>query len=156
MKLRLIYIQSSKEPWAEMAESLYAKKLKAFGQFEVLALKAKSHSRAASNQKKHDESVLLVEKIDPQDINILFDEKGQRFSSSIEFSDTLKKHIESSRRLSFFIGGAFGVDDQFKSKFTQCWSFSALTMNHHLAKTVAFEQIYRGVTIIKGLPYHNN
>ncbi|MEO0337084.1 MAG: 23S rRNA (pseudouridine(1915)-N(3))-methyltransferase RlmH [Pseudomonadota bacterium] len=155
MKIRLIYIQSSKEPWAEEAESLYEQKLKAFGQIEILALKAKSHARAAADQKKLEESKLLLSKLETQDINVLFDEGGKVFGSSVLFSEELGKMIETSRRLSFFIGGAYGVEEKAKSEFQNVWSFSGLTMNHHLAKTVALEQIYRAMTILKGLPYHN-
>lgn len=155
MKLRLIYIQSSKERWAEEAEALYTRKLTAFGDFEVIALKAKSHARSAAEQKKLEESKLLASKLEPQDINILFDETGKQFRSSLEFSRELQKHLETSRRISLFIGGAYGVDEDLAPQFFLKWSFSGLTMNHHLAKTVALEQVYRALTILKGIPYHN-
>lgn len=155
MKMRLLYIQSSKESWAEAAEDVYHKKIKAFGQFEVLSLKAKSHSRAAADQKKAEETKLILSKLDSQDINILFDEKGHRFSSSLAFANDLQNCIESSRRISFFVGGAYGVDPEARTQFQKIWSFSNLTMNHHLAKIVALEQVYRALTILKSIPYHN-
>jgi 23S rRNA (pseudouridine1915-N3)-methyltransferase len=155
MKLRLLYIQSSKEPWAEAAEAIYAKKLRAFGQFEALALKAKSHARAAAELKRSEESQLLASRLEPHEINVLFDERGKSFSSSESFSGQFQQMLETSKRINLFIGGAYGVDARLHQQFHFIWSFSGLTMNHHLAKTVALEQVYRAMTIIKGIPYHN-
>lgn len=156
MKIRLVYIQSSKEPWAESAEELYAKKLSGFGKFEVLPIKAKSLSRGDSETKKKAESDLLLSKLEPSDINFLFDERGRQYGDSRLFANHIKKQIESSRRMSFFIGGAFGVTEEARSQFTEVLSLSNLVMNHHLAKTMVLEQLYRTMTIIKGIPYHND
>jgi 23S rRNA pseudoU1915 N3-methylase RlmH len=97
MKLRLLYIQSSKEPWAEAAEAIYAKKLRAFGQFEALALKAKSHARAAAELKRSEESQLLASRLEPHEINVLFDERGKSFSSSESFSWTISANARDQQ-----------------------------------------------------------
>ena len=156
MNARLVYIQSSKESWAEEAGALYEKKLKGFGQFELLAVKAKSMGRESSEKKKSLESELLVSKIENSDMNILLDEAGRSFADSIEFSKWIEKGFENHRRISFFIGGAYGVSEEYKNNFNHSVSLSGFTMNHHLAKTVLLEQFYRALTILKGIPYHNS
>lgn len=155
MNARLVYIQSSREPWAEEALELYTKKLKGFGGFETLALKAKSIGRDNAEKKKRLESELLASKIENSDLNILLDENGKPFPNSIAFSDLIAKGFESHRRISFFVGGAYGVSDEQKNRFDRLVSLSGLTMNHQLAKVVILEQFYRSLTIIKGIPYHN-
>ena len=155
MRVRLVYIQSSKEPWAELAENLYSRKLAAFCQFETLALKAKSHGRSDHQKKKSEESKLLISKIEPRDFNVLFDEAGQLFDSTLIFAEKIRQLTESYRSISFSIGGAYGVDEEAKGHFHQAWSLSHLTVNHHLAKIIAMEQIYRAFTVLKGIPYHN-
>lgn len=156
MKVRLIYVQSSKEEWFLKALELYQKKISAFTTFEVKALKAKSLGRENAADKKHKESDLLLKEVSEKDLVILFDEKGQTFKNSISFSDNFKKALESGKQtVTFLIGGAYGASDDLKSRADKTWSLSALTMNHMLATTVVVEQIYRAYTIQNNLPYHN-
>jgi 23S rRNA (pseudouridine1915-N3)-methyltransferase len=54
----------------------------------------------------------------------------------------------------FFIGGAFGFDNEFKNSCNIKLALSAMTMAHPLAKLVLWEQIYRGLTINASHPYH--
>lgn len=56
-------------------------------------------------------------------------------------------------RVNFFIGGAYGFEEEFK-KIGERLSLSPLTMGHQIAKLVLLEQIYRGLTLLKGHPYH--
>lgn len=156
MKLSLIYLQTSKEAWAEEAEALYLKKLKAFCQFEVKALKSPAHSRAQNEEKKQKEGERILEALDPQATLIVLDEKGKAFPDSRAFAEAFVKQVEKGRPVQFVIGGAFGVADSVKSKADQIWTMSSLTFNHHLAKVVLLEQTYRAFSIWRGLPYHND
>jgi 23S rRNA pseudoU1915 N3-methylase RlmH len=35
------------------------------------------------------------------------------------------------------------------------WSFGPMTLTHEMAAMLALEQVYRGFTIVRGLPYHS-
>lgn len=156
MKVRLLYILSSKEDWFVSALETYDKKISAFVEFEVRALKAKSLGRENSAEKKLKESQLLLQQVSDRDFVILFDEGGKVFKDSVAFSDGLKKALESGRQsVTFLIGGAYGASEELKQRADRIWSLSALTMNHMLATIVAMEQVYRAYTIQKNLPYHN-
>lgn len=157
MKIRLIYVQSSKEEWFSKALELYQKKVSAFGNFEIKVLKAKGLGRENSLEKKRKESELLMDQVSDKDLVVLFDENGKTFSDSIEFSADFKKAMESGKQsITFLIGGAYGASDELKNRADRTWSLSALTMNHMLATIVAVEQIYRSFTILNRLPYHNS
>jgi 23S rRNA (pseudouridine1915-N3)-methyltransferase len=68
----------------------------------------------------------------------------------------LGRVLESGKsRLVFVIGGAYGFSDEVYARADMKWSLSALTFNHWLAQLAALEQVYRGLTILKGIPYHN-
>ena len=54
----------------------------------------------------------------------------------------------------FVLGGPLGLDPAFIEAADGCWSLSALTMPHELARVVVAEQIYRAVTLQRGVPYH--
>jgi len=69
---------------------------------------------------------------------------------SVEFSKLLSDRMS----VNFFIGGAYGFDDEFVNSCDVSISLSALTMSHKIAKSVLLEQIYRGFTLLNGHPYH--
>ena len=69
---------------------------------------------------------------------------------SFEFSKLLKDKVS----VKFFIGGAYGFDDDFLKKSDAVISLSKLTMSHKIAKVVLLEQIYRGFSILSNHPYH--
>ena len=157
MKSQLLYIQSSKEPWFLEATELYHKKINGFFPFEIKALKAKGIERAQSEQKKKQESDLLLKHIEVSDYIILFDEKGRVFKDSIDFSKHLNTGLESGKQtIKFVIGGAYGSSELLQQRANLKASLSPLTMNHLVATVAALEQVYRGLTILKKIPYHNS
>lgn len=80
---------------------------------------------------------------------IALDERGDSLDS-FEFAKILSKNSQ----ISFFIGGAYGLSDEFKSKTHKCISLSKMTYAHKIAKLVLFEQIFRGLCINSNHPYH--
>ena len=70
--------------------------------------------------------------------------------NSMEFSKLLSDRIS----VNFFIGGAYGFDDEFIEACDVSISLGSLTMSHKIAKSVLLEQIYRGFTLLNGHPYH--
>lgn len=80
---------------------------------------------------------------------VILDESGQSLTS-LELATLLKDKSE----LSFFIGGAYGLDKTYIKSFDFVLSLSTLTFAHSLAKLVLLEQIYRAFCIQKNHPYH--
>ena len=70
--------------------------------------------------------------------------------NSMEFS----KLLSDKMSVNFFIGGAYGFEERFVASCDRAISLSPLTMSHKIAKAVLLEQIYRGLSIINGHPYH--
>jgi 23S rRNA (pseudouridine1915-N3)-methyltransferase len=151
------YIFESKPPeWVVHARRAYEAKLGPFARFEVKSLKTPSAEREAMELKRRKEGELLLRLIDPKDMLVLFDESGRLAKSSVEFSKMLGKVLESGKsHVVFCIGGPYGFSEEVRARAQMQWSLSPLTMNHWLAQLTALEQIYRGFTILKGLPYHN-
>ncbi len=81
--------------------------------------------------------------------SICLDEKGKEMGS-VEFSQIFKNEGE----INFFIGGAFGFEDNFLKKCDMSMSLSKMTFSHKIAKIVLFEQIYRALSIVNNHPYH--
>jgi 23S rRNA (pseudouridine1915-N3)-methyltransferase len=52
------------------------------------------------------------------------------------------------------IGGPDGLDESVRARADLTLSFGAATLPHGLARVLAFEQLYRSLTILAGHPYH--
>ena len=155
MKIILLTCQSANERWSEIASDLYTQKISAFVNFEIVRKAPKKNSRENSEQKKKSDSELLMSTLKTDDYVILLDERGSSLSS-----EDLSKKIElaqnsSKKRIVFIIGGAFGVTEELMSRAQLKVSLSKMVFNHLVAEVVALEQIYRGYTILRNLPYHN-
>lgn len=156
MKLAFFYLESQKEDWALEVQSLYSEKIKRFCDFEILKIKSPSVARDNKEYKVDEESKIVLSKLKSDDYLVLFDESGKIYDS-VEFANNFQRIQDSNpKRVVFLIGGAFGVSQEIKKRANQKLSLSKLVMNHHVALSMALEQIYRAFTIIKGIPYHNS
>jgi len=81
--------------------------------------------------------------------NIALDVTGNQYDS-FQFS----KIFDNEVNINFFIGGAYGFNQEFLDKTQKVISLSKLTYAHKIAKVVLFEQIYRGLCIQNNHPYH--
>ncbi|MDT8339539.1 MAG: 23S rRNA (pseudouridine(1915)-N(3))-methyltransferase RlmH [Sulfurimonas sp.] len=81
--------------------------------------------------------------------NIVLHPDG-KIIDSYEFS----KLLDGKIAVKFFIGGAYGFEDEFLNKSDTVISLGNITMSHKIAKAVLLEQIYRGFSILSNHPYH--
>lgn len=156
MKLRFLIFETKSPSWVVEAREEYTAKLKPFFPFSIQILKSPSADRDGASVKLKKEAEILLKNISDKDYLVLFDEAGKAFPSSEEFSKQLTRCLESGKaEVVFCIGGPYGFDECIKSRAQAKWSLSPLTMNHWVAQIMALEQIYRGLTILRGIPYHN-
>jgi len=156
MKVRFYAFEGKPPAWVEDARREYTAKLNPFVSFEVRTLKSPTAARDDAESKRRKEGELLLRQLDDRDQLILFDESGRLAQNSESFAKLLSQQLESGKStLSFCIGGPYGFSEEVKARSQSRWSLSPLTLNHWLAQLMALEQIYRGLTIIKGIPYHN-
>jgi len=71
-------------------------------------------------------------------------------------SDQLARRLErwAAPLAAFIVGGPSGLDPAFVRDAHATLSLSAMTLPHELARVVLVEQLYRAVTILRGVPYH--
>ena len=62
--------------------------------------------------------------------------------------------LEGKSRVTFLIGGSFGLDETLKKQVDWRLSMSPMTFPHHLARVMLLEQIYRACQIAEGTRYH--
>jgi len=71
----------------------------------------------------------------------------QRFSALLSDAEL------QARDLVFLIGGHDGLPAEWRPRADLLLSLSPMTMPHELARAVLAEQIYRGLTMLRGHPY---
>ncbi len=156
MQIVFLSAASAKESWFDLAESAYLRKINGFYPTECISVKTPKLDRSSSDVKKREEEKSFLKAIEPQDFVILLDENGKLAPKSEEFSKHIVRALESGKpRLIFLIGGAYGVTDAIRTRANLTLSLSTLTMNHLVAQTMLYEQVYRALAIWKNLPYHN-
>lgn len=107
------------------------------------------------DQIKKNEAATLLKYLTPTDVLILLDEKGTMLSSPGIAKLIQQKANQSTQKLIFLIGGAYGVADEIKSRAQFIWSISELVFPHMLVRLLLSEQIYRACSILANEKYHH-
>jgi 23S rRNA (pseudouridine1915-N3)-methyltransferase len=69
---------------------------------------------------------------------------------SMEFAELFKNRSS----VNLFIGGAYGLEEEFLRKCNTTVSLGKITLSHKLVKVVVLEQIFRALSINNHHPYH--
>ncbi len=155
MNFEVLTIGTAKDVWLDDLIKLYEKKINQFVKFKFTSLKGPSIARDNAYYKKEVESKKLLESLSDDDIIVFLDEKGNSLST-LELAKNVQRSMQSGkRRLVFVVGGPFGVTDEIRKRANHVYSLSSFTLSHQVAITVLLEQIYRVLTVWKGIPYHN-
>jgi 23S rRNA (pseudouridine1915-N3)-methyltransferase len=104
-------------------------------------------------RERQDKSVLArLEPFDPYFL-VLLDPRGKSMDSK-DFAALLQRQCyDDGRTLAFVVGGPDGVSEGLRGRANVLLGLSPMTLPHDLARLFLTEQIYRGFTLIHGLPY---
>ena len=122
-----------------------------YAKIEVHSLFNKQISKAQTigkNESQQAYNELYIPKLN-NCYNIALDVLGKKVDS-FKFS----KLVDDKLNINFFIGGAYGFNQDFLIKCDTVLSLSELTYAHKIANIVLCEQIFRGLCIINNHPYH--
>ena len=104
-------------------------------------------------KKKAGETILQW--LEKDDYLIALDERGKQLSSEGLATFVQSRANESTKRIIFLIGGAFGLDEAVLKRANYKWSLSQLVFPHQLVRLILAEQVYRACTILKNEKYHH-
>ena len=106
-------------------------------------------------EQKEKEGQAILQVLNNDDYIVSLDESGKSFTT-IELAGQLEKiFMLSKKRLVFIIGGPWGLSDEVTGMSDLKMSLSRLTFPHQLVRLLFLEQLYRVLTVIKGVPYHH-
>lgn len=156
MRITVVCIGKTSKPFLVEGENEYLKRLKHYNPVEKIEFPdIKNASKLSQDQIKNAEGKLLLSKLSGGEQVYLLDENGKTFSS-VGFSKFLQKRFnQGGKALVFIIGGAYGFSDEVYARANGKISLSEMTFSHQMIRMLFFEQMYRGLTILKGEPYHH-
>lgn len=156
MKVCLLVIGKTDAAYLRSGIEEYEKRLSRYLPYEMKILPDVKNARNLEEEvQKEKEGKMLLEEIQRTDWVVLLDDKGRQHSS-LEFSNYLaQKMLGGIKRLVFVIGGPYGFSPAVYQRSNEKLSLSKMTFSHQMVRLIFVEQLYRGMTILKGEPYHH-
>lgn len=157
MKVKLITIGRTHASYLQEGEKIYLNRLKHYMPVEKVEIPdLKKTGKLSREELKQKEGEFILKQINPGERLILLDEKGKDFNSE-KFAEYLQQQMNmGGKAICFAVGGAFGFSPEVYAKADGKIRLSSMTFNHEMIRLFFLEQLYRGLSILRGEPYHNS
>lgn len=147
--IKIVCAGKIKERYFDMAIKEYLKRLSRYT--KVVIVEVSDEPNAEKALKVEGEKIL--KKISDDEYVITLDINGKSISS-LEFAKKIDSVFNSNSKLTFVIGGSYGLSGDVKKRSNYSLSFSKMTFPHQLFRVVLLEQIYRAYKINNNESYH--
>ena len=156
-RITVLCVGKLKEKFYADAAAEYCKRLSRYCKIEVTELPetrlSEDPSPAEIKKALVAEANAIRQKLDGGAVVAMCIE-GQTCSSEALSKKLADFALEGMSRVTFLIGGSFGLDETLKKQADWRLSMSPMTFPHHLARVMLLEQIYRACQIAEGTRYH--
>jgi 23S rRNA (pseudouridine1915-N3)-methyltransferase len=154
MKIRLLIAGKIENQNADALAQVYLKRIKHYVPISIDIIKPEKMKSLSDAEILNREGQKFLQKISSSDYTAVMDKGGKQITSN-EFAKLFNRLAgQSTKQITFVIGGPLGLSDDVKKKADQLLSFSKMTFPHELAFVMLLEQIYRAQSILKGEKYH--
>lgn len=152
-KVRLLLVGRPRDREAIALHDRYARRIEQLGvRYESEWVpEVKPGGRYSDDHVREREAALLLDRLGRSEAVVALDRTGQMVSTE-ELARRLERFI--GRGVTLLLGGPLGLHRRALERADWSWSLSALTLPHELARVWVAEQIYRALTLGRGLPYH--
>lgn len=143
--IRVIAVGRLKDPHLAAAVDGYVRRLRGLTSFAMVELRDEGPEREAE--------AMLRRLGSPagHGLVVALDERGDELDSR-QFATLMSGH----GAVDFLVGGPDGLGAAAWARAGRAVRLTALTLPHELARLVLIEQIYRGLTILRGHAYHRD
>lgn len=154
MQLIIAAVGHRMPAWIEAGFAEYAKRMPPECRLQLKEIKPVDRSGS-----KTPDAVMALERARieaalPKGARIIaLDERG-RDLTTVQLSQYLTQWQQDGRDVAFVIGGADGLDRQFKTAADMQIRISSLTLPHGMVRVLLAEQLYRAWSITQNHPYH--
>jgi 23S rRNA (pseudouridine1915-N3)-methyltransferase len=153
MKIRVVCVGKPRERALVGLHDEYAGRIRQLGvEYETGSVaEVRAEGKYSDDHVRERESRALLGACEDKGELIALDRTG-RLMSSEQVAAGLERW--AAGRAQFLVGGPLGHHTSLLRKAGQVWSLSPLTFPHELVRVILAEQLYRALTILRGLPYH--
>jgi 23S rRNA (pseudouridine1915-N3)-methyltransferase len=154
MQLVIAAVGHKMPGWIEDGFSEYAKRMPPECRLHLKEIKPVERSGGRSAETVMAQERVKIEAAIPKGSRIVaLDERGKDLTT-MQLSQLLTQWQQDGRDVTFVIGGADGLDAEFKSNADLLIRVSSLTLPHGMVRVLLAEQLYRAWSITQNHPYH--
>jgi len=154
MRITILAVGKTKQVFLQTGEGIYLKKLSPFCQISLQIINSLADIKNQTKEKIiAKEGEFIMQKIKTSAHVVSLDRTGKKINSE-QVARQISTWLSLGKEIVVVIGGAFGLSEQVKKRSQVILSLSDLTFTHEMVRLIFLEQLYRGFTIIKGVPYH--
>jgi 23S rRNA (pseudouridine1915-N3)-methyltransferase len=154
MQLIVAAVGHKMPDWIETAFQEYAKRMPPECRLALKEIKPVERSGGRSAESVVAEERKRIEAVLPKSgCLVVLDERGIDLTT-MQLSQQLAHWQQQGRDVTFVIGGADGLDAEFKKNADMLIRLSSLTLPHGMVRVLLAEQLYRAWSITKNHPYH--
>jgi 23S rRNA (pseudouridine1915-N3)-methyltransferase len=156
MKIQFWAIGKNHEPYVKPGVEDFTKRISNYFNVEwnIIPVPRNAGMLSEMDLKKR-EGETILEWLEKEDYLVALDERGKQ-KDSVHLAQFIQQRAnESTRKLIFLIGGAYGIDEPVLKRANAVWGLSHLTFPHQLVRLILAEQVYRACTIIRNEKYHH-
>lgn len=158
ININIIYVGNTKEKYYLDEIEEYKKRLSGYCKLELIEIKETktkdNPTLSEISQAMESEGKKILPYLNDKTFVISLCVEGKEYDS-MEFANLIDIIVTNkSSKISFVIGGPYGLSNEIKEKSDIKLSLSKMTFTHRLAKILLLEQIYRANNILAGGKYH--
>jgi 23S rRNA (pseudouridine1915-N3)-methyltransferase len=153
MKIAIVAVGQRQPAWADQAVADYLERLPSDFSVTLKEVRAEPRSRLPVARLLAAEAERLRAALPAGCALVALDERGQDWTTA-QLAQAIGRWRDGGEPVAFAIGGADGLDPQFKREARSLLRLSSLTLPHALARVLLAEQLYRAWSILAGHPYH--
>lgn len=154
MQLIIAAVGHKMPAWIETGFAEYAKRMPPECRLHLKEIKPADRAGGRTAETVMAQERSRIEAAIPKGARIIaLDERGKDITT-VQLSKYLTEWQQDGRDVTFIIGGADGLDAQFKAGAELLVRISSLTLPHGMVRVLLAEQLYRAWSITQNHPYH--
>lgn len=152
IRIRILWPGRTKNKEWRRLQAFYFERIRQLELCELLETKEAKGLKERDAEKIKEIEARGLEKHLGDDYIICLSEEGKQVSSP-DFARLLDRLAETRRPVTFIVGGFAGLAPRLLKRAALVLSLSRMTFSHELSRVALLEQIYRALTIRKGMHY---